>query len=362
VKVSVVTGICVDRDAISAAAIDQARAIASLEGVDDVVLIAQYHGRSCSLATLTITDSWSLTRSPAVQDSDVVIFHWGIRYDLFNALPLVAPGRRTIVQFHNITPPHLVAEAHRGVIEDSIRQIQLPAITGTELWADSEYNRETLHGWGYPADGIRVIPIAVDLPPYRRRRRAADDPVRLLTVGRLVPAKGVDVLVEAMDAVVQRLEGRVSLILAGNTEFSNRDFIDSLRESIRARRLGRFIKIKEDLDDRSLQKEYGRADVLVSPSLHEGLCVPVIEAYAAGCRVVGSDAGNLPNVVQPPDPIVPAGDPVGLAAAIVQVGNEVIAGVSALPPGVPDLIRAHSWQSVRDELALALLPPAIIRV
>ena len=61
---------------------------------------------------------------------------------------------------------------------------------------------------------------------------------------------------------------------------------------------------------------YERSHVVVSPSFHEGLCVPIIEGYLAGCRAIGTDAGNVPFAVQPPDPVVPAGDEDALADAI----------------------------------------------
>jgi len=222
------------------------------------------------------------------------------------------------------------------------------------VWAVSNFNLSTLREWGYPEEQIRLVPFPVGRGVHPARRPGPRDRVRLLAVGRLVAAKGVGVLVEAMSSVVRSLEGRVSLVLAGSADLSNRSYISDLAASIRTRDLTRYVTIKEDLDDRDLALEYEHADVVVSPSLHEGLCVPVIEGYRAGCNVIGTDAGNLPYVVQPPDPVVPAGDPHALAEAIVAMGRLVLAGDNSLPAGVKDVIAQYSTDHTRLELTAAI--------
>lgn len=328
--------------------------LTELDGVDDVVLIAQYFDRRCVVRTATVSDPWDLVLHPEIERSDVVIFHWGIRYQLFNALAVIASERGAVVHFHNITPAHLVSEDDRPVIEESTRQIQLPLLTETKMWAVSQYNLSTLREWGYPDEQIRLVPFAIGRQTHPVRRRRPRQRVRLLTVGRLVHAKGVGVLVEAMSSVVRSLEGCVSLVLAGSAELSNREYMTDLTDQIRGRGLDQHVTIKEDLDDFALSVEYERADVLISPSLHEGLCVPVIEAYRAGCNVIGTDAGNLPYVVQPPDPVVPAGDPDALAEAIIILGQQVLDGRNSLPAGASEVIAMYSAENTRRELAHAI--------
>ena len=353
-KIAVVAGICVERDAISAAASDQAHMLGQLEGVGDVLLITQWHDRVCAARIVTVGDPWSLALHPEIEQSDLVIFHWGIHYQLFDALPVIAAERPTAVHFHNITPAHLLPEADRVVIEDSTRQIQLPLLTQTKMWAVSAYNRATLADWGYPEEQTRLVPFPVGRGRHPIRKIRSRDCVRLLTVGRLVPAKGVGVLVTAMRSVMRALDGKVSLVLAGSAELSNREYIAELTDAIRMDGLDRHVVIKQDLDDRALALEYERADVLVSPSLHEGLCVPVIEAYRAGCNVVGTDAGNLPYIVQSPDPVVPAGDPDALAEAIVRLGRQVLTGANRIPDGAAEVIAMYSEDNTRRELAAAV--------
>ncbi len=58
------------------------------------------------------------------------------------------------------------------------------------------------------------------------------------------------------------------------------------------------------------------ADVVCHPSVEEGLGSSVIEALAAGCAVVGTRAGGLPEVLEGRGHLVAPGDPEGLARAL----------------------------------------------
>ena len=65
--------------------------------------------------------------------------------------------------------------------------------------------------------------------------------------------------------------------------------------------------------ERDLLAAYGRADALIFPSRLEGFGLPVLEAMAAGCPVVCSDASSLPEVggeaalyFSPDDPVTAA--------------------------------------------------------
>ena len=59
-----------------------------------------------------------------------------------------------------------------------------------------------------------------------------------------------------------------------------------------------------------------RANVVVLPSLHEGLSNAVMEAMAAGRAIVATDVGGTPELLNGRGVLIPPGDPVALAAAI----------------------------------------------
>ena len=68
--------------------------------------------------------------------------------------------------------------------------------------------------------------------------------------------------------------------------------------------------------DATVAAAYASADVLVVTSEHEGFCVPVVEAMAAGVPVVAFDQGAVPEVLGGAGVLVSDKDPYALAAAI----------------------------------------------
>jgi glycosyltransferase involved in cell wall biosynthesis len=71
--------------------------------------------------------------------------------------------------------------------------------------------------------------------------------------------------------------------------------------------------------DATVASAYAGADVLVVTSEHEGFCVPVVEAMAAGVPVVAFDQGAVPEVLGGAGVLVADKDPYALAAAITAV-------------------------------------------
>ena len=59
-----------------------------------------------------------------------------------------------------------------------------------------------------------------------------------------------------------------------------------------------------------------RADIVVLPSLHEGMSNAVMEAMAAGRPVVASAVGGTPELLRGRGILVSPGDPIALASAI----------------------------------------------
>jgi glycosyltransferase involved in cell wall biosynthesis len=63
-----------------------------------------------------------------------------------------------------------------------------------------------------------------------------------------------------------------------------------------AHRLGGRVKFTGYVDDQQLRQYFAHADAMVFPSLYEGFGLPPLEAMAAGCPVLVSNAGPMPEV------------------------------------------------------------------
>ena len=271
--------------------------------------------------------------------ADAHMFEFGMRYEIFDAVFVVPPGRPIMVTEHNTTPPELVdvPEVKRGC-ELSILQRHNLALA-YRVACDSEFNVELDRSIGIPEDRLAVL----HLPPAHvaaSRRRSDfgsfDGPVRLLFLGRFVRAKGVADLLDAVGTLWAAGDDRFTLTLAGNPRFSDPLVMDQVERGLDRHGGAGRLSLVATPSDEHIAELLAESDVLVIPSYHEGYCVPVVEAYTAGCYVVGYGAGNLPNVVGGLGTLVPTGDVAGLTEALRDVvGRLSSAGVGVAPVRMP---------------------------
>jgi glycosyltransferase involved in cell wall biosynthesis len=133
-----------------------------------------------------------------------------------------------------------------------------------------------------------------------------------VTVARLAPQKGVDVLVDAI-AELARRRPDLPFVAAWAGEGP---LVELLRRR-QARDGGaplRLLGVRRDVADL-----LAAADVVVVPSRWEGQPLIVQEALRAGAAIVATDAGGTREVAGDAARLVPPGDPQALAAAVEQL-------------------------------------------
>lgn len=165
--------------------------------------------------------------------------------------------------------------------------------------------------FGVPGDKIRVIPNGIDDSWFRVPRKPSGCPL-VIFVGRLVPEKGAQTLVDAMEDVVREVPDAELIIAgAGPMEADIISRIHRARLLDRARMVGR-------LDDAGLRDLYSRAWVACFPSSYEPFGIVALEAMATGVPCVVGDVGGLREIVahRRTGLAVQAGNPKALARAI----------------------------------------------
>jgi glycosyltransferase involved in cell wall biosynthesis len=95
---------------------------------------------------------------------------------------------------------------------------------------------------------------------------------------------------------------------------------------------------------------YNRADIYLNSSDIDNMPVSLIEAYAAGCPVVTTDAGGIPYMLAHEETglLVKRGDHEALAAAAIRL-LEDDALAQRLTANAIAACRTYSWAAVRDE-------------
>ena len=144
-----------------------------------------------------------------------------------------------------------------------------------------------------------------------RRLLGLDDGPTIVAVGRLSHEKGHDVLVDAC-AILRRVSRiQPTLLIAG-------DGPERPRLAARARRHG--VKLRLDGFQFSVAPYYAAADVFVLPSRSEGSPNVLLEAMAAGCSIVATRVGGVPEIAGGGEvQLVPRERPMAIAQAVADV-------------------------------------------
>ena len=113
----------------------------------------------------------------------------------------------------------------------------------------------------------------------------------MLVLSRLLPTKGIDVLLEAFLALLKEHDfGEWRLVLAGE---GPPKYVAALRETVAAAQAGELVLFPGWLDGEEKEAALRHASLLALPSYHENFGLCVIEALASGVPVLVSPQVNL---------------------------------------------------------------------
>jgi glycosyltransferase involved in cell wall biosynthesis len=249
---------------------------------------------------------------------DVVVYQ-------FATASLMAPwlaGRTEtlVVNYHNITPPELMApwDHHLALGQERAREdLAVLAPRTTLAIADSAYNETHLAEAGFAATA--VVP-----PSAAVGREVTTDAGSLggdartgavwLAVGRVAPNKALEHIIAALAVARDSSDQSATLRIVGKP--ATDAYERALRRYVADLGLEDAVTFTGYATDAAVAAAYTTADVLVVTSEHEGFGVPVVEAMAAGLPVVAYDQGAVPEVLGDAGVLVASRDPYALADAI----------------------------------------------
>jgi glycosyltransferase involved in cell wall biosynthesis len=215
---------------------------------------------------------------------DVLLIHYSAYAPRLRTV-LDLPNRKLLLS-HNVTPASWLWDHDPPIaLQCELGRRQLPEyVARCDLAAGvSAYNAAEL-------GSDVVIPPLVDVSWLRASEPAT--PPEVLFVGRLAPHKRHDEAIRAF-ALYRRLHAPdARLVLVG--EPLNSGYLRALRDL--GDRAGGVI-FEHTLSPAQLADRYASAAAFLCLSEHEGFCIPVLEAFAAGVPVVARPAGGLPETV-----------------------------------------------------------------
>ena len=210
--------------------------------------------------------------------------------EIWNGVPFFSPlwtGRKPSVVFLH----HVHAEMWRMVMPDNpglaragelLESRFAPAFYRRSriVTLSESSKRELVRDLGFRAEQVTVVPPGVH-PRFTPGGRRAEHPL-VCAVGRLVPVKRYDLLIEAV-ARVRANHPSVQLVIAG--EGYERPALEELVQRLGA---GSWVSMPGRLDDDEVIDLYRRSWLVASSSAREGWGMTVTEAGACGTPAVAS--------------------------------------------------------------------------
>jgi glycosyltransferase involved in cell wall biosynthesis len=153
----------------------------------------------------------------------------------------------------------------------------------------SQYLANWVVKWGVPTEKIAVIYNAVEIPDkVEPLSIPLKTPVKAVTVGRLIPLKQVDRLIEALREIPE-----LGLVVVGDGP--ERPRLERIAQELGVSGRVYFAGQRSKKETLSLM---AACDFFVLNSTHEGLPHAILEAMALGLPVIATAVGGTPEVVQ----------------------------------------------------------------
>jgi glycosyltransferase involved in cell wall biosynthesis len=197
-----------------------------------------------------------------------------------------------------------------------------------------------------PDVDIRVVPNGVDCGRFspggpRPPGRAT---LELLTVGQLVPRKGIGELIDLLPAVRERAGRDVRLKIIGRGRLGG-----ELEKQARAAGVGDFVSFAGHVPPADMPRHYREADAFVLLSRREGMANAMLEALASGLPVVTTGVEGVSELVRDGEEgfVVSTGD---RAAAVDRISRMVTDDARRGQMGRNARAKAElfSWKRIAD--------------
>ncbi|MEA3307926.1 MAG: glycosyltransferase family 4 protein [Chloroflexota bacterium] len=202
---------------------------------------------------------------------------------------------------------------------------------------------------GYPGP-LAVIPQfgvdpAIFAPP---QEQGADGPLHIAYVGRLVPEKGVALLLQALQGLPG--EWRLTVLGEGPAE-------EELRTSVAAHSWRERVQFRALIPSVEMPDFYRTVDLLVLPSRSrpnwmEQFGRVLIEAMASGAVPVGSESGEIPHVIGEAGLTFPEGDVAALRTALTRLVQDATLRQELQAQGRARVLAHFTQRQVAQETAV----------
>jgi len=136
----------------------------------------------------------------------------------------------------------------------------------------------------------------------------------ILSIGRLAPQKGLEYLIKSIPILFTKIKKSFKVLLVGEGPLEN--YLKNLVKTLGIEQYVKFVGFRNDIGNL-----LSISDIVVLPSLWEGLSIALLEAVAAGKPIITTTIGGNLEVVKNEESalLVPPKSPVSIAEAIIRL-------------------------------------------
>lgn len=169
-----------------------------------------------------------------------------------------------------------------------------------------------------PTQKFIVIENGVDTQRFAFRRKFNKKVLTILGIGRLMPRKGYQFVIEALPEVLKNTNQKFEFICVGGG-----DYMEDLKAMAKKYKVLKYIKFVGQLSYDEIYELYKESDIFVHPSLAEGMPLALLEAVASGLpsittRIAGNEdlvENNVNGFLIEPE------DVEGISASLIKLLN-----------------------------------------
>jgi glycosyltransferase involved in cell wall biosynthesis len=274
----------------------------------------------------------SKIRSFLNSSGDILIYHYSVGWSPGLEL-LRGLGCRTVIKYHNVTPPHFFAgfsDSDEYLCVTGREHLKEIVSAECELYLSaSPYSMRELIAEGASERRSFVVPPFHHIdrlqsinPDADVLAKYGDGKVNILMVGRVAPHKGHVALLEAFATYYYHYNDNARLLIVGKGGEGLSPYAALLRRAVASLGLERAVVFTGGVTDEALKAYYMVARAFVITSEHEGFCVPLVEAMAMKVPILAYASSAIPGTVADAGLVWPERDPYLLAESLDMVIRE----------------------------------------
>lgn len=202
----------------------------------------------------------------------------------------------------------------------------------------TDIEKSEMIDFGVKPEKIAVIHNGIDTDRFIPLKEPDFKKKNLLWIGRYVPGKGVEYLIEAFSLLKQKYP-EVSLTMVGRGPKK-----EKIMQRINELNLQNSITIKDFVPNSEIVQLYHSSNVLLLPSLREGVPRVILEAMSCGIPVVCTGLPHLVDIVDGSGFLVPLKDPDTLAEKTSQILSDPALAKRFGENGRKKVVENYSWK------------------